>query len=101
LDELDKLIQSSIAGFAAEPLPPAALLPAKRHFAAATIRLLEDSSSAADVLARYVAAAGTFKALPKNLQDMEAITPADVQRVAKKYLRPDAKTSVTWIGARQ
>ena len=101
LEDLQKLIQGAINELAEKPLPESAILPAKRRFIASEVRLLEDDGSAADLLARTVASLGSAKSVATGIQQLEAITPADVQRVARQYLKPDSAVSVTWVGERR
>ena len=100
-EDLRKEIQVALNELGDKPLPEASLLPAKRRFIASAVRLLEEDGSAADVLARSVAGLGSAKALAATMKQLEAITPADVQRTAKQYLKEERSVWVTWVGGQQ
>jgi predicted Zn-dependent peptidase len=100
-DDLRKLVQSAIDELAEKPLADEALLAAKRRFLSSAVRLLEEDGSAADMLARTSASLGSAKSLADVMKQLEAVTPADVQRVAKQYLKADAASWVTWTGERR
>jgi predicted Zn-dependent peptidase len=63
---------------------------------AALIRRLDSNSGMADALTSYYANYGDWRKLFTSIDDISKVTADDVQRVAKKYLIPDART-VTYI----
>jgi predicted Zn-dependent peptidase len=63
---------------------------------AALIRRLDSNSGMADALTSYYANYGDWRKLFTSIDDINKVTADDVERVAKKYLIPDART-VTYI----
>jgi predicted Zn-dependent peptidase len=100
-DQLRTLVQGAIAELAEKRLPESDLLAAKRFYIASAVRGMESDVSATDFLARSVAELGTVQATADVLKQLESVSPADVQRVAKQYLQDDASTWVTWAGERR
>jgi predicted Zn-dependent peptidase len=96
--DLEKDIQAALDELAARPIDAAALLPAKRRFLRDSVRLLENDDSATEFLARSVAGYGGTAGISKLFNQLEAITPADVQRAAAQYLKAGQRVSITWAG---
>jgi predicted Zn-dependent peptidase len=63
---------------------------------ASLIRRLDSNSGMADALTSYYANYGDWRKLFTSIDDISKVTADDVERVAKKYLIPDART-VTYI----
>src|SRR6202049_2901355 len=68
----------------------------KTKMRASLIRRLDSNSGMADALTSYYVNYGDWRKLFTSIDDIGKVTADDVERVAKKYLIPDART-VTYI----
>jgi predicted Zn-dependent peptidase len=57
---------------------------------------LDSNSGMAEALTFYYVAYGDWRKMFTGIDEIAKVTADDVQRVAKQYLIPDART-VTWI----
>jgi zinc protease len=72
----------------AKPVDEAELNVSKRTFRARLERKLHSNYGLAQLAANAFAMGGTLTRLQSLSDRLAAVTPADVQRVARKYLRP-------------
>ncbi len=90
LTELDK--------FKEEPVAANRLDAVKKHLRYSFARDLDNSEAIADTLAPYMALRRTPETINKLYDLYDAVTPEDIQRVARKYFREDDRTIVTLSG---
>ncbi|MBI3271225.1 MAG: insulinase family protein [Planctomycetes bacterium] len=83
-EELEKLIYEEIERVKNEPVSADELAGVKTRARAEFVRGLESSSGLAAQLTSYVALTGSWKNLFRHLERIDAVTPADLQRVAKE-----------------
>ena len=76
---------------------PAELLEAKSELLTAALRERETVAGRADELARAIVLAGDAKAADRRLKQIASVTPADIQRVARKWLRDEASAAVRYL----
>ncbi len=92
--KIETALQEELVKLATEPVTPAELARVRRGLISSFVYRLEDVHDLCDLIARSVAYADLTK-LQTYLDRVLAVTPADIQRVAKKYL--DAKSAcVVW-----
>ncbi|MBM3725109.1 MAG: insulinase family protein [Acidobacteria bacterium] len=96
--ELEKAVTGILERLAAQPAEEAALKRVKTTLRAGLIRQLDTNTGMAEMLASFHVNYGSWKVLFTGLDDIEKVTPADVQRVAKTYFRDRGKT-VVYISA--
>ena len=66
----------------------------KTKMRASLIRRLDSNSGLAEVLTSYYVNYGDWRKLFTSLDDIDKVTADDVQRVARKYFIPNARTEV-------
>jgi predicted Zn-dependent peptidase len=94
LQELEKGIEASIERLKREPVDAQTLERVKTKIRASLIRQLDSNSGLAEQLPQYETMYGDWRMMFKGLQDIEKVSAADVQRVAKQYLVPEQRTVV-------
>jgi zinc protease len=90
-EELDRLRE--------HPLPDQELRKAKNQLLAEHFRALKTISSRANLLGTYQVFYGDYRKLYSVEQAVEAVTAADVQRVAQQYLTEKNRTIATLVPA--
>jgi predicted Zn-dependent peptidase len=81
-----------------DPVDPATLARVKTKLRASLIRQLDSNSGLAQQLTFYYVAYGDWRKLFTGLEEINAVTAADVQRVARQYLVEKTRT-VAWTVA--
>jgi predicted Zn-dependent peptidase len=94
LEELEKGLAANIDRLRKEPVDPAVLERVKTKIRAGLIRQLDSNSGLAQQLPFYETMYGDWRVMFKGLEDIEKVTAADVQRVAKEYFVPERRTTV-------
>ncbi|MFO0847673.1 MAG: pitrilysin family protein [Gemmataceae bacterium] len=89
----EKLVFAELAKLAKEPVGDTELARAKRKAVARTVFAREDVHSLADSIAQAVTRTD-LDHLKGYLDKLIAVTPADIQRVAGKYLKQDTAVAV-------
>jgi predicted Zn-dependent peptidase len=90
--EVEAAIDEELARLAAEPAGADEFSRVKNQLRADLVRGLQSNEGLASTLAYYESLAGDWRYLTTHLERLEAITPADVQAVAAKYLVPANRT---------
>jgi zinc protease len=94
-DDIAGAIQNAIDSVARGEAKPADVEAARMHLANATLLGLQTPSSIAIQLARMMATTGDVHALDRFLFEVSKVSKDDVARVAKTYLIPARRTTVT------
>ena len=90
--ENEKELDSVIANFKNTLVDDATLARTKTKTRAGLIRQLDSNSGLAQLLSSYQALYGDWRKLFTTIDDIDKVTAADVQRVAREYLTPDNRT---------
>ena len=94
IDELEKLFLAEVEDILQDGVREDEVAKAKRQLEVALLSGLATSHSLAQRMAVEVANFGRVRPLEERLAAIQAVTPADVQRVAKTYLREDKRNTV-------
>jgi zinc protease len=86
LTEIENVVDSVIAAVQAGPLSPAEVQRVKNYAAVSTVTGLQSRIARAERLAEGWVFDGDPLSYRTDLQRAQAVTPADVQRVARRYL---------------
>ncbi|MFB2898706.1 M16 family metallopeptidase [Aerosakkonemataceae cyanobacterium BLCC-F50] len=92
VDEVAKALQVEIDRLKSEPVSAMELERVKTQYRADLLRSLDSNSGMASSLVEYEVKTGSWKNLFKELEAIEAVTPADIQRVAKTTFVPENRT---------
>jgi zinc protease len=93
LDTLEKATLAELARVATAPPSPAELQKAKNQLLTGQLKARETSDGRANALGQAAVIQGDANRVNRDLADLQAVTAADVQRVARTYLA--AKNRVT------
>jgi predicted Zn-dependent peptidase len=91
-DELAPEFQAQLDRLIREPVTEAELDRVKTQARASLLRQLSSNSGMASLLAEYEAKTGSWRNIFAQLDAIEAVTAADVQRVARATFRPENRT---------
>ena len=94
LPELEKILQDAVERLQSTPVSQRVLETARSSVTGATLRELGARDSLAVLLAEGQDFWGDPKAFNDRLKRLEEITAEDIQRVARKYFRPENRTVV-------
>lgn len=86
-----------IAAISNKPIPDAELTKARNQLMAALFRNLKTIDGKANAIGEAEVFYGDYRKLNTFSQDLQKVTPADLQRVAKLYLRDDKRTVGTIV----
>lgn len=92
LEEVAKALHSEIAKLSTELVAQEELDRIKTKAKAGLLRTLNSNMGMARLLAMYQGKTGDWRNVFKELEDIDKITPADVQRVARQTFIPENKT---------
>jgi len=90
--ENQKALDELLIGFEAQTVDDATLARAKNQARATVLRGLANNAGLAAVLAQYQASYGDWRKLFTSLDDLNKVTAAAVQRVARKYFVGNTRT---------
>ncbi len=90
-------LKREIARFRDAPVSAAELQEAKTELLTGALRERETVDGRADALAEAIIVSGDAAAADKRLADIAAVTPADIQRVARKWLRDETSAAVRYL----
>jgi predicted Zn-dependent peptidase len=90
--DVEKALLENIARLAKDGPTADELTKVKNNIESTVIRTLASNLGLAEQLAYYEAISGHWENLFKQIKDIDAVTPADVQRVVKTYLVPSNMT---------
>ncbi|MCY7406974.1 MAG: insulinase family protein, partial [Alkalinema sp. CAN_BIN05] len=92
VEEIQAGIDTEIQRLKTDPVTQIELDRIKTNARAGLLRSLSSNSGMASALVEYQVKTGTWRNLFNQLDAISAITPADIQRVAKATFRPENKT---------
>jgi predicted Zn-dependent peptidase len=92
LDELAQSIDTELERLKSEPVSAVELDRVKTQLKAELVRSLDSNLGMANLLAEYEAKTGDWRNVFKELDAIEAVTPADIQRIAKATFIPTNRT---------
>ena len=98
-DQIVAQVQDEIAKLQNAPLDPKEFERVKTQLRANRIKELQSSLGRARSLAQYELADGNPSLINTELDAMLAVTPAQIQAVAKKYLTPDKRAILEIVPA--
>jgi zinc protease len=93
LPKIEAAIQKEIKSIQSQPVTAAELARAKAQIKSGYLLGYRDIGSQARQLGNDITTTGDYQFTDKYLVGIEKVTPADVQRVATKYLKDNLKTS--------
>jgi zinc protease len=91
---VEELFMAEIDRVKREPVSAAELEKAKRQLEVGLVRGMATSDALASRIGREFSTFGRVRPLAERLGAIQAVTAADVQRVARKYLREEKRTVV-------
>jgi predicted Zn-dependent peptidase len=91
-----KAMQAEIDRLKTQPVDEATLRKVQTKARAGIIRSLDSNSGLAGQLAYYYTNFGDWRELFHQLQEIKAVTPADIQRVARTYFTDENETTA-WL----
>lgn len=92
VEENEKACYDIIETLKNQPVDAATLQRVKTKIRAGLIRKLDSNSGLAEELASYHATYGNWRKLFTGIEDIDKVTAADVQRVARQYLTAERRT---------
>jgi zinc protease len=95
LGRVEKELLSALEGFREKLAPAEKLESVKRHFRYSFALKLNNSEAIADTLAHYISLRRTPETINRIFARYAEVTPADLQRVARKYFVERERTTVT------
>ncbi len=96
IPDVEAALNAQLARVRDEPVTAAELAEAKMEIVASALRQRETASGRAFILGRALVDEGDPTAPDANLAAVQAVTAADVQRVARKYLDEQARVSIRY-----
>lgn len=101
VEEAEAALNAEIARIRDEPITAAELVEAQTELLAADLRQRETSSGRAFMLGQALVAEHDPRAPDARVAAIRAVTPADVQRVARRYLDENARVSIRYLDESQ
>jgi zinc protease len=99
-DEGVAALAAEIARFRDEPVTDAELAEAKNELVANALRERETINDRAGVLgSALIGTNGDASAADREIADLQAVTAADIQRVAQRYLTPQRGVTIRYLNA--
>ncbi len=94
--DVEAALHAELARMRDEPVTAAELAEAKMEIVAGELRQRETASGRAFILGQAIVSENDPKAPDRNLAAVQAVTAADVQRVARTYLNDQARVSLRY-----
>ncbi|KQY90899.1 pitrilysin family protein [Brevundimonas sp. Root1423] len=99
-DEGVAALNAEIARFRDEPVTEAELAEARNELVADALRSRETIDDRANVLgSALIGTNGDASVADREIADIQAVTAADVQRVARRYLTPQRASTIRYLAA--
>jgi zinc protease len=90
-------LRREIARFRDAPVSAAELAEAKNELLTSALRGRETAEGRAAAIAEAVIVDGDARAADRRLARIAAVTPADIQRVARRWLRDEASSAIRYL----
>ncbi|EKR27952.1 peptidase M16 inactive domain protein [Leptospira interrogans serovar Bataviae str. L1111] len=90
--KVENLVQEELDKLKTELITSEELFRIKNQILGGYLRALDDNGKLADVLSLYQLLYGDWRELLRGYEELDTVTPEDVQRVAKKYFVPENRT---------
>ncbi|WP_426266036.1 M16 family metallopeptidase [Sphingomonas sp. LHG3443-2] len=97
--EVEAVLRRELTRLATEPVTQAELTEARNELLTSALKERETVEGKGDLLATGVIIEGDPRAADKRLAALARVTPADVQRVAKKYLNLNSAVTIRYLPA--
>lgn len=91
-DQIGPEIHAALDRLKTEPVTPEELERVKTQARASLLRQLDSNSGMAALLAAYEAKTGSWRNIFTELEEIESVTPEDIQRVAQATFQPENRT---------
>ena len=98
MDRVESAILATFRGFTEKPVAATKLDAVKKHLRYKFALRLNNSEDIGEVLFHYVSLRRTPETINRLYDRYAAITPADLQRIAKKYFTEQERVIVTLTG---
>ena len=99
LDEGKALLEQEITRLRDGLVTPAELAEAKNELVAGALRQREGAQGRASVLGWSLIRTGEAASADREVSDIQAVTAADIQRVARQYLKPERQITLRYLAA--
>jgi len=90
-------LRKEVARFRSEPVSATELREAKNELLTAALRERETVDGRASALAEAVVLEGDAAAADRRLKNIAAVTPADIQRVARRWMADEQSASIRYL----
>lgn len=97
VEAVEAALAAEIAAVRDRPVTAAELAEAKTTLLSESLQERETASGRAFALGEALVRTGDPKALDKRLAQIQRVTAADVQRVARKYLTPQSRVDIRYL----
>jgi zinc protease len=98
-DEGIAALRAEIARFRDAPVTDAELAEAKNELVANALRERETVEGRVGVLGQALIGSGDAAVADREIADLQAVTAADIQRVARRYLTPERAVTIRYLAA--
>ena len=99
--EAEKALAAELDKVRSQPVSAAELAEAKNELIADALRQRETFQGRAFALGEAIVRTGDPRSPDKRLADIQKVTAADVQRVARKYLAPNARVDIRYLNEKE
>ncbi len=95
LPKVEEAYERHIRQLQEQPVDAQRLERTKSYLRYSFAQTLDTPSSIADVVAQMIGASGDYRSINERFAQYQKVTPADIQRAAKRIFQPQAETVVT------
>jgi zinc protease len=101
MSDAERALAAELERVRSQPVSAAELAEAKNEILASSLRQRETASGRAFEMGEALVRTGDPKFADKRLGQIMKVTAADVQRVARKYLAPNARVDIRYMNEKQ